>query len=188
MTGVQTCALPICLTQISLLSEVGQRDVSRNVLAEIAQISRDLGREMADIVWAVSPRHDRLDALAHRMRGFAEDALPDGELSFEAAGLPGDLSVPIECRRPIFLVFKEAVNNVARHSRASRLTVRLAVNNGALRMAVEDNGVGFDPAESATGEGLSSIRRRMKNLDGKAEWETAPGKGTKFVATLPLKK
>ena len=122
------------------------------------------------------------------MRGFAEDALPDGELSFEAAGLPGDLSVPIECRRPIFLVFKEAVNNVARHSRASRLTVRLAVNNGALRMAVEDNGVGFDPAESATGEGLSSIRRRMKNLDGKAEWETAPGKGTKFVATLPLKK
>ena len=176
------------LTQISLLSEVGQRDLSRNVLAEIAQISRDLGREMADIVWAVSPRHDRFEALAHRMRGFAEDALPDGELKFDTAGLPGDLSVPIECRRPVFLVFKEAVNNVARHSRATRLTVRLAVNDGHLHMAVEDDGIGFDAAQSADGEGLSSIRRRVKNLGGTAEWETAPGEGTKFRAEVPLRK
>jgi two-component sensor histidine kinase len=176
------------LTQISLLSEVGQRDVSRNVLAEIAQISRDLAREMADIVWAVSPRHDRFEALAHRMRGFAEDALPDGELTFDATGLPGDLSVPIEYRRPVFLVFKEAVNNVARHSGATHLTVRLAVNHGHLRMTVEDNGIGFDPAESADGEGLNSIRRRVKNLGGNAEWETAPGQGTKFRLTLPLRK
>ena len=176
------------LTQISLLSEVGQRDVSRNVLAEIAQISRDLGREMADIVWAVSPRHDRFDALAHRMRGFAEDALPDGELTFDTTGLPGDLSVPIEYRRPVFLVFKEAVNNVARHSEATHLTVRLAVTDGVLRMAVEDDGIGFDSAELADGEGLSSIRRRMKNLGGKAEWQTAHGRGTKFMATLRLRK
>ena len=176
------------LTQISLLSEVGQRDVSRNVLAEIAQISRDLGREMADIVWAVSPRHDRFEALAHRMRGFAEDALPDGELKFDIAGLPGDLSVPIEFRRPIFLVFKEAVNNVARHSEATRLTVRLAVNDGHLHLAVEDNGIGFDSGEASAGEGLSSIRRRMKNLGGTADWETAPGKGTRFRVDLPLRK
>jgi len=176
------------LTQISLLSEVGQRDASRNVLAEIAQISRDLGREMADIVWAVSPRHDRFDALAHRMRGFAEDALPDGELTFDTAGLPGDLSVPIEYRRPVFLVFKEAVNNVARHSQAHHLTVRLAVTDGILRMTVEDDGIGFDPAVLADGEGLTSIRRRMKNLGGKAAWQTERGRGTKFMATLRLRK
>jgi ligand-binding sensor domain-containing protein len=176
------------LTQISLLSEVGQRDASRNVLAEIAQISRDLGREMADIVWAVSPRHDRFDALAYRMRRFAEDALPDGQVAFDAAGLPGDLSLAIEYRRPLFLVFKEAVNNVARHSGATRLTVRLAVTDGVLRMVVEDNGSGFDPAGEDAGEGLNSIQRRMKNLGGKAEWETESGRGTKFTATLPLRK
>jgi ligand-binding sensor domain-containing protein len=176
------------LTQISLLSEVGQRDVSRNVLADIAQISRDLGREMADIVWAVSPRHDRFNALAHRMRGFAEDALPDGELTFDTAGLPGDLSVPIEYRRPVFLVFKEAVNNVARHSGAKHLTVRLAVTDGILRMTVEDDGIGFDAAVFADGEGLNSIRRRMKNLGGKAEWKTERGHGTRFTATLRLRK
>jgi signal transduction histidine kinase/ligand-binding sensor domain-containing protein len=176
------------LTQISLLSEVGQRDATRNVLAEIAQISRDLGREMADIVWAVSPRHDRFEALAHRMRGFAEDALPDGELTFDITGLPGDLSLPIEYRRPVFLIFKEAVNNVARHSRASHLTVRLSVDAGILRLAVQDDGDGFDPTAEASGEGLNSIRRRVKNLGGNAEWDTAPGQGTKFQVTLPLRK
>ena len=87
-------------------------------------------------------------------------------------------------------MFKEAVNNVARHSGATRLTVRLAVNGGHLLMSVEDNGIGFDSdsAQSSAGEGLNSIRRRMKNLGGTAEWETAPGQGTKFRVDLPLRK
>lgn len=123
------------------------------------------------------------------MRRFAEDALPDGELTFDTAGLPGDRSVPIEYRRPVFLVFKEAVNNAARHSKATRMTVRLAVVDGILLLAVEDNGIGFEQAESSSsGEGLSSIRRRVKNMGGKAEWESAPGRGTKFHVTLPLRR
>jgi signal transduction histidine kinase len=176
------------LTQISLLSEVGQREPSRNVLGEIAQISRDLVREMSDIVWAVSPRHDHFDSLAHRMRRFAEDALPEGQLAFDTSGLPGDLSVPIDCRRPLFLVFKEAVNNVARHSRATCMTVRLAVTGGTLILGVEDNGSGFSAASPPAGEGLNSIRRRMKDLGGTAEWKTERGRGTRFMATLPLRK
>jgi signal transduction histidine kinase/ligand-binding sensor domain-containing protein len=176
------------LTQISLLSEVGQRDSSRNALEEIARISRDLAREMSDIVWAVSPRHDRFDALAHRMRRFAEDAFPDGHLIFDTESLPGDLSLPIECRRPLFLVFKEAVNNVARHSGATRLTVRLAVKDRTLQLRVEDNGSGFDPDLTVAGEGLNSIRRRMKNLGGEARWVSQDGGGRKFIAILPLGK
>lgn len=107
--------------------------------------TRDLVLEMSDIVWAVSPRHDRFDALAHRMRRFAEDALPDGELIFDASGLPGDPSLPIEYRRPLFLVFKEAVNNVARHSGATRMKVRLAFSSRTFTL--EDNGCGVDPAK-----------------------------------------
>jgi len=53
---------------------------------------------------------------------------------------------------------------------------------------VEDDGIGFDTAELADGEGLNSIRRRMKAVGGKAEWETERGLGTKFTVTLPLRK
>ncbi len=176
------------LTQISLLSEIGQRDISRNALGEIAQISRDLAREMSDIVWAVSPRHDRFEALVNRMRRFAGDALPDGQLTFDVSGLPADLALPIDYRRPLFLIFKEAVNNVARHSGATTMIVRLAVKGGLLSMMVEDNGAGFNIAVSGSGEGLGNICRRMKELGGKAEWNTGNGCGTKFLATLPLRQ
>ena len=175
------------LTQISLLSEVGRRDPSRNVLGEVAGIARDLVREMSDIVWAVSPRHDRVDAIVHRMRRFAEDAMADGELVFDASGLPSALHLPLEYRQPLYLVVKEAVNNVARHAGATRMTIRISARDTLLEVAIEDNGCGFDPRASFNGEGLPSIRRRVKELAGTVEWDSSPGKGTRFLAAFPLR-
>lgn len=175
------------LTQISVLTEIGGRDASRNVLGEVAVISRDMVDEMSDIVWAASPRHDRFDSIVHRMRRFAEDAMADGELVFDASQLPPDLPLPLELRRPLYLVFKEAVNNVARHSRATRMAVRIAVRDSTIELAVEDNGSGFDAGADANGEGLASIRRRVKEVSGSVAWHTAPGQGTRFQATLPLR-
>jgi signal transduction histidine kinase/ligand-binding sensor domain-containing protein len=175
------------LTQISLLSEVGRRDLSRDTLGEVAGIARDLVQEMSDIVWAVSPRHDRFDSMVHRMRAFAEDAMADGELVFDISELPADLPLPLEYRRPLYLAFKEAVNNVSRHAAATRLTVRVAAKDGSIQLTVEDNGCGFDPAESPGGEGLASIRRRIRDLQGTVAWESVPGQGTRFTAVLPLR-
>jgi len=174
------------LTQISVLTEIGGRDASRNVLSEVAVISRDMVDEMSDIVWAASPRHDRFDSIVHRMRRFAEDAMADGELVFDASQMPPDLRLPLELRRPLYLVFKEAVNNVARHARATRMVVRIAARDASIELAIEDNGCGFDPGASPYGEGLASIRRRMKEISGAVAWHSAPGQGTRFQATLPL--
>jgi signal transduction histidine kinase len=174
------------LTQISVLSEVGGRDPSRNVLSEVAVISRDMVDEMSDIVWAVSPRHDRFDSIVHRMRRFAEDAMADGEVVFDTSELPPDLPLPLELRRPLYLIFKEAVNNVARHSEATRMAIRIAARESHLELLVEDNGQGFDPPAFPHGEGLTSIRRRVKELSGTVKWDSAPGRGTRFQARLPL--
>lgn len=175
------------LTQISVLTEIGGRDASRNVLEEVAVISRDMVDEMSDIVWAASPRHDRFDSIVHRMRRFAEDAMAEGELAFDATQLPPDLPLPLELRRPLYLVFKEAVNNVARHSQATRMAVRIAARNASIELVIEDNGRGFDPDACGHGEGLASIRRRVKEVSGSVAWHTAPGQGTRFQATLPLR-
>lgn len=175
------------LTQISLLSEVGRRDPLRDVLGDIAGISRSLVDEMSDIVWAVSPRHDQFDSIVHRMRHFTEDAMPDGEVDFDTAGLPTTLPLPLEYRRPLYLIFKEAVNNVARHAHATRMWVRMAAREDSLELVIEDNGIGFDPAPVRNGEGLASIRRRVKELSGTVVWETAPGKGTRLKVTMPLR-
>jgi signal transduction histidine kinase len=175
------------LTQISLLSEVGRRDTTREVLGDIASISRELVQDMSDIVWAVSPRHDRFDAIVHRMRHFSEGAMPDGEVFFDTLQLPSSLPLPLEYRRPLYLIFKESVTNVVRHSGATRLTVRMSVKDGLLYLEIEDNGRGFDTDVFARGEGLGSIRRRILGLGGAVRWDSAPGNGTRLTVSLPLR-
>lgn len=161
--------------------------MSPKVLEEIAVIARDMVQEMSDIVWAVSPRHDGFDAIVHRMRAFAEDAMADGDLVFDISDLPPDLPLPLECRRPLYLVFKEAVNNVVRHAEATRLQVRISAHDAAFELRIEDNGRGFDPGTARSGQGILSIRRRMKDLHGAASWDSAIGRGTRFTAILPLR-
>ncbi len=174
------------LTQISILTELARRDASPDVLEEVAGIAREMVADMSDIVWAVNPHHDRFDALAHRMRRFAADTLGDIELDFDASSLPADFSVLLEYRRPLYLVFKEATHNLARHSGATRAAIRFLVDADSLQLIVEDNGRGFDFQAPRQGEGISSIQRRMRDIGGAARWETVAGGGTRFTASVPL--
>lgn len=183
------------LTQIAILTELARRDNRRDVMEDVAGIAREMVADMSDIVWAVQPNHDRFEALAHRMRRFASDTLGDLEIDFDASALPADFSVPLEYRRPLYLVFKEAANNVSRHSGATRVQIRFLLDESEsgehqLKLIVEDNGKGFDFALASNGardgEGLSSIQRRMREVGGAASWTLAPGGGTRFVAVLPL--
>jgi signal transduction histidine kinase/ligand-binding sensor domain-containing protein len=176
------------LTQISILTEVARRSPAPHVLSDVANIARGLVSDMSDIVWAVNPRHDKFEGLVHRMRRFSSDVLggADIDLAFETGGLPADVPVPLEARRPLYLVVKEAVNNVARHSGASKATIRLELVSGNLKLTVTDDGRGFDPALGHSGEGLLSLARRMKEIGGTATWESQPGWGTRLTAVLPL--
>jgi signal transduction histidine kinase len=174
------------LTQISILSEVARRSGAVSALTDIAEIARAVVQDMSDIVWAVNPRHDRLEDLVNRMRRFAGDTLGDIDFRFEAVNLPGERSVPLNIRRPLYLVFKEAVNNVARHSGAGDVGIRLSVQGQSLLLRVDDDGRGFSVGKAATGEGLLNIRRRMRESGGSAEWDSHPGGGTRFRALFPM--
>ena len=176
------------LTQISILSELARRGSAPQVLADIANIARAMVSDMSDIVWAVNPRHDRFDGLVHRMRRFSNDVLggADIDLQFHAEGLPGDVAVPLDSRRPLYLVLKEAVNNVARHSGAKNASIQLELQGGDLKLTVNDDGRGFDATAAHAGEGLASIARRMRDVGGTATWEAQAGGGTRFTAVLPL--
>jgi signal transduction histidine kinase len=66
------------------------------------------------------------------------------------------------------------------------MVIRIAARESHIELLVEDNGQGFDPPKFPHGEGLISIRRRVKELSGTVKWDTAPGHGTHFQASLPL--
>jgi signal transduction histidine kinase/ligand-binding sensor domain-containing protein len=176
------------LTQIALLSEVAGRGSGNGSLGEISTIARETVEQMSDIVWAVSPRHDRFDALLHRMRRFAEDTLESAgvDLSFESEGVDHEFTAPLELRRPLYLVFKEAIHNIAKHSGAHKAMVRISRDRSSIRLTISDDGRGFDFSAQRHGEGIDSITRRIKSVGGTAAWGTSPGSGTRLDISVPL--
>jgi signal transduction histidine kinase len=176
------------LSQIAILTEVARRDGGKATLAEVPVIARETVELMSDIVWAVNPHHDGFDALLQRMRRFASDTLAaaDIQLEFSAPEAGTGFHMPLEIRRPVYLVFKEAINNIAKHSGATAARVHFGVGGSALVMEISDNGRGFDRSQPSEGDGLSNMIRRMRESGGDITWETARGSGTKVRAKIPL--
>jgi signal transduction histidine kinase len=87
----------------------------------------------------------------------------------------------------LFRVCQEALTNIRKHSAASRATIDLREENGVVRLAISDNGVGFDAA-SVTGQtfGLQGMRERARLLGGQAVIDSAPTMGTRIAVELPI--
>ncbi len=85
----------------------------------------------------------------------------------------------------LYRVVQEALSNVAKHARASRIEVSLGDRAGTLELTVTDNGCGFEPAENATGFGLQNMRERVEALGGHLEVRSQPGSGCAIVAKVP---
>jgi signal transduction histidine kinase len=109
----------------------------------------------------------------------------DLRVDVEASGVPEAL--PAEASLCLFRVAQEALSNVARHAHASAVTVLLSPRSRGLRLAVSDNGSGFDPARSRehASLGLASMRERVRLLRGELDIESAPGRGTTVIAWVP---
>jgi ligand-binding sensor domain-containing protein len=170
------------LSQIAVLSEVARSGNGRNCapLAEIAGISRELVDSMSDIVWAINPDHDRLSNLVYRMRRFATDLLGGQEiaLQFQSSVTDHDLRIGANMRRQVYLIFKEGIHNIARHSCARRVEIELHREADYLLLRLADDGRGFDVQAESEGHGLPSIRRRAASIGAQMEWQSAAGQGT----------
>jgi PAS domain S-box-containing protein len=81
---------------------------------------------------------------------------------------------------------RELLNNAIRHSRAGRCRVLLSRDEEQARVAVEDDGVGFDPRARQPRFGLELIRERLEAAGGTLEIASAPGRGTKIALRVPL--
>jgi signal transduction histidine kinase len=160
--------------------------VSRR-LGEIADGSRQLVDSMSDIVWIINPKRDQLRDLVQRMRRFASDLLTAGGIEFTFQG-PDERHVKVETdiRRHLFLIFKESINNVVRHSSCTKAEIRFVVDEGYFSLTVKDNGAGFDPIYLDEGNGLINMRERASILNGELTIDSS-NEGTTISLRAPLK-
>jgi signal transduction histidine kinase len=181
------------LSQIAVLSEVAKRNLSigpaetSGSLGRIGEISRDLLDSMSDIVWAINTQRKKLGDLTDRMRRFANEMFAGAgvELNFQAVDLVEERSIDLDQRRQIYLIFREAIRNVARHSRCEKVGVRLRCDLNRFEMLIEDNGIGIDLTRASNGLGLQSMQERARSLGGQIEWKNEKGTTLRLIVPLP---
>ena len=196
------------LTQIAVLSEVARAKNAANgssePLVKISEVSNELVESMSDIVWSINPKKDHLTDLTQRMRRFAADILSARGIAFQFKAPDNHTTiVTSNIRRETFLIYKELVNNVVKHSNAKRVTISIEVDSDFLTLEVNDDGNGFDasgldPREvtdsqfalinpaSMGGNGLRNMFRRVREMDGEIVVRSDIGKGTTTILTFPL--
>ncbi|MDB6037704.1 MAG: Sensor histidine kinase [Verrucomicrobiales bacterium] len=181
------------LTQIAMTSELAQARLTAgngagNEIEKVSQLARGAVENMSQIIWSTNPKFDTLSGLSAYMREFASKFLPESiEVRFDAPDLE-EIHVTSEFRANIFYLLKEAIANILKHSRASKVTIKLRNEAGVLDLNVIDNGIGFTQNQRMLiSTGLDSMKKRAADLHGRIEVISEPGKGTTINVSFPLR-
>jgi signal transduction histidine kinase len=139
----------------------------------------------------MNPKNDSLAGFCSYLRQHASEYLSispvSARIAFPAECPPVEMTS--EQRRNIFLVVKEALHNVIKHSGAGRVSIDLSYAGGQLHLAIVDDGRGFDAqAAAGKGNGLANMRRRITDLGGVFSLVSGPGCGTRIGITVFLDK
>jgi len=152
--------------------------------------AREMVTALDEIVWAMNPAHDSLASLVSYFCLYADRFLGLANILWRLEGPPASAELVVDSRRrhQLFLVFKEALTNVVRHSGAAEVRLDIQAGQGELRLIIADNGRGL-LLNARTGEmdGVNNMRARIEKLGGRFEIAGEAGMGTIVRIQVPLK-
>ncbi|HRY33889.1 MAG TPA: histidine kinase [Bacteroidales bacterium] len=182
------------LTKISILSDMARSTAASGGqpvqwLHQISEISRRVIEEMNQVIWALNPKNDSLAGLIAYLRRYAGEYFEDSPVKcrFDLPDSLPDIDLRVELRRNIYLVVREALHNVVRHSKAMEVVISLDVNMEGFSIGIRDDGIGFEPDKIARpGNGIFNMRKRMEQIGGQIIINSLPGRYTGIVLRMPL--
>ena len=170
---------------------------SKPLLKKMSDNSREMIENMSDIVWAIKPANDAFKNIEVRMFNFATELCnaKNMHLKMQRNLALESLKIPMEQRRDLYLIFKEAVNNAVKYSDCSEIKIDFNKTRNLFLMQISDDGIGFDTKSVIQweelhpvrdGNGLVNMQLRAKRHKGKLDIISSVGKGTKIILTMPL--
>lgn len=169
------------LTKLALKADMIQHELDNEEkstdLQRISEMSRHAVSTMSDIVWSIDSRNDSFESMINKMKDFAYGILTDKEIKvdFNSGGFEESAKVPIEIRQNLFLIFKEAINNIAKHSNAKQVEINFSKNENEFLLAVRDTGTKFNKNIFKTGHGLKNMKMRSEKIDAAIEFKNENG-------------
>jgi len=158
------------ITAIRLYSELAKNKKDKDLTPEIEKISHsadELLNNMNAIIWAMSSNNDSLENMTAYIRNYAQEYFEDTNITckiFIPENIP-DIMVSGEIRKNVFLVVKEALNNILKHSKATEVNITLKKLPAGLALYIQDNGIGIDEEKIRRfGNGLKNMKKRMEDM------------------------
>lgn len=178
------------LSSINIISQLALKDAngSASHFQRIAQHSSRMMESMSDIVWSINPNNDSLEQVIAKMKEFTAEILDPLDITYSFSGetLLLTLSLDVAQRKNLFLIFKEAINNAAKYSRATDVSISFLHQNNTLHITITDNGRGFELATASSGNGLKNMKERAHTIGGELTVRSDVANGTSIGLTLPI--
>jgi len=181
------------LTNISILSELSKKNISQPGMAEqflgrITEESISSQQALDDIIWSVNTNNDSLTATLARMRRFAAELFENSDISctIDFEEIDHEVKLNMDQRRDVYLIFKECLNNIRKHSMAKNIHIKIGTVNSTLHIKVNDDGEGFDINASTDRNGLKNMQSRAEKWNGVLEVRSHLKQGTSVVCVLPI--
>ena len=162
-------------------------------LTNLQQTVKNESAELRHMVTDLRPLRVQSADLVDLMRGFAERYRNESALALDLLIDSVELQAPDRVCREIFQIYREALNNIKKHAKASHVVVKLSQDDSRLVLVVDDNGEGFSFAGKFTGDELDrlrlgpiSIKERTRTVGGVLTVESNPGHGARLTIEIPL--
>jgi len=150
----------------------------KKYLSAIHGAAKTSAEAIRDIVWFINPASDQIDQLASKMVETANVML--GDIKHEIKNINFDVLEKLQpdVKRNIFLIYKEILTNIIKHSRADFVSISIMKKNNTFIFSVADNGIGFNLNSKNNGNGLRNLKYRANQINGNLQISSESMKGT----------
>jgi len=182
------------LSQISLIGSHARMNApdsgSKDSFQKITGLTGELAGSLSETVWMLSPKNNELESLIGFLCRTANELCRNAKFRcrIDADSIDEELPISQEFRHHFVLSVKEALNNAIKHSNADEILLQIKIGSRDLTITVTDNGVGIPPNQKPTGNGITSLRRRMNELSGSFAITPTSTGGVQILLEAPLKQ
>lgn len=179
------------LSSLQINSAIAQKLFEKNpneaqlILEKIEIQAKSISENIGNIIWSMKPSDDEFMTLSTRIKNFASEILGNTEIPFSIE-IEESLDKEITnftLRKNIVLICKEALNNIAKYSKATQVKLILNKKDNHYHLIISDNGIGFKQEETK-GNGLRNMRKRVEEMNGNFEIFTE--EGTSIIINIPI--
>lgn len=168
------------LTEIALQSDFLQagniNSDFKKSLHQIGKQCRKIVSSLDDIVWSIDARNDTLGDLTDRMQDYILNTLESKQMNvqYDFEDLKMNNKLPVPAKENLYLIFKEAVNNIAKYSNGDKVKIQMLNRNGKFKLTIFDNGT-TGKGKKKTGHGLRNMKMRANRINADINFETEDG-------------